>query len=310
MAKRKPQPVAPDEVKSAAEVRKGNDQMSQQLRHLEEEREAMLQPFASELPAETELLMVETKWFLAQASIAFIEVGRRLIVLHERSEHGEWRKMLAELNIGKDTANRSMRVAHKFGNLKSMLHLDPSKLVALLDVPDSELKHIDKKGVLGMSVDAIDAMTVRQLRDKLREARAKTDKGADQLQRADELLREKDAQIKALKIGPKTDTEYMELCSELQTDAVIAVAQLRSLFLQAQTETQQRALIGTIIHVEKNAMLASFGIRAALDPTNADAPADHEAIEHMADGINWHEPSVVEFLKKASADNGEEKPSS
>ena len=306
MAKQKAQPIEPTEVKSAAEAREEMDAKYSALNTLEAERERLLEPFAAELPATTELLMVETKFFLAQGAVATIEIGRRLIVLKEQAAHGEWLDILNELNISQPTASRSMRVAQKFGNLKSMLHLDPTKLIALLDVPDEELKHIDKKGVLGMEVDAIHAMTTRQLRDKLRAERAKTDKGAEQLRRRDEALRDKDAQIKALKVGPRTDLEFMEECSEIQMRLAVEFGRLRAMYVKARSETQHRSLLGTIVHIEKDITLASYEMRENLDPTNEDTPADRQWIEQMEDGVNWHAPHVIEFLSKASGETEKE----
>ena len=294
-------PVHEDVIDQKLE-RDARDANRKSISDLEEKRLRLLEPFQRDLPSDRGALIEETKFFLAQGAIAFIQVGRRLIVLKETTEHSEWYNTLAELDISPRTASNAMRVAHKFGNLDSMYHLTPTKLIALLDVSDEEIENIEKSGtVLGMSVDAIDAMSVRQLREKLRVERHKNAKGEEQLRQRDQQLREKDARIKELQIGPQTDIEFMVRCQDIQQGISIGIAQLRELMKHVKTESQRDALIGTVLNAEKQIMLIAHDTQAALDPTDDDAcDAGRERLTQRPDGINWYDQTVFEFLKKAT----------
>lgn len=302
MARRRAKAVVPDEVKDQAELRAEMDANLQTYEDLGERRLQMLNTIARELPADRDLLVEQTKFYLAQGAVAFIEVGRRLVALKESVEHGDWKNILDELNIGPTTAYNAMRVAQKFSNLNSMLHLTPSKLVALLDVPQKELEQAEKSGtVLGMPVDAVDAMTVRQLREKLREERKRTEKGAEQLRSRDDENRKLKDELREIKVGPKTDLEMMQQLQEIQNRANICVQNLRTLASHVRTEAQRDALIGTVLHVEKSIMLLAHDVQRSLDPTDDDVTdAGRQWLETKPDGIHWFEASVFDFLREAT----------
>ena len=282
--------------------RDARDANSQTYADLQRQHLRLLNPIIEDLPVERHLLIEQAKFYLAQGAISFIELGRRLVALKEGAEHGDWANILDELNISSTMALNAMRVAQKFANLDSMLHLTPSKLVALLDVPLKELEQAEKSGtVLGMSVDAIDAMSVRQLREKLRVERHKNAKGEEQLRQRDQQLREKDARIKELQIGPQTDLEFMTRCQDVQQGISIGIAQLRELMKHVKTESQRDALIGTVLNAEKQIMLVAHDTQAALDPTDEDAcDAGREWLTQKPDGINWYDQTVFEFLRETT----------
>lgn len=113
-------------------------------------------------------------------------MGRDLIMLKERCEHGEFMDDLEQLGIAKSTAQRYMSIAVKFNSPKlqklvSSLNGEKgvfSKLLELSTQGDKDLEElVDGGTVAGLELDDIDRMSAKELRDSLR--KANTDKKAD-----------------------------------------------------------------------------------------------------------------------------------
>jgi len=295
--------VPPPEILDQVEERAKIDSNVQTFAHLQRKHLQDVKPIIAGLPTDRGVLIEQTRFFLAQTGIAFIEVGRRLIALKEITEHGDWLTLLTELNIGLRTARYAMKAAAKFGSVAEMLHLDPSKYIAILDAAgDADIKsEVEEHGtVCGIGIDAIDAMTNRQLREKFKTSRLENAAMKRQMERGAEQLRTRDQQIRDLKIGPKTDLEFMQRCQEIQQSAIPAPAQLRVMIAQVRTHSQAAALIATALYLEKQIVLVSEEIQRTLDATYDGSDAGMAVLESKPDGINWFELSVFAFLEEAT----------
>lgn len=136
------------------------------------------------------------RFYQQRTAEACMQLGVRLALLKQTCAHGDFKPRLELLGIEYGAAKRFMAVASKFskGPTSALLKAanSQSKLIELLVLDDSEVLELDEGGtVLGLTVDDVDRMGVRELRAKLREARA--EKEAD-----DKLMADKNTKIDKL----------------------------------------------------------------------------------------------------------------
>jgi hypothetical protein len=122
------------------------------------------------------------RFYQQRTAEACMELGKRLVLLKETTQHGEFKPRLESLGIEYGAAKRFMGVASKFskGPTSALLKAanSQSKLIELLVLDDTEVLELEEGGtVRGLTVDDVDRMGVRELRANLRESRA--DKVAD-----------------------------------------------------------------------------------------------------------------------------------
>ncbi len=138
----------------------------------------------------------EIRFYQQRSVEAVMELGKRLLILKEMTPHGEFSKRIEMLGISKRTAQRFMSVVLKFSKTTSMSLLEKSgngtKLLELMVLDDDDIEIIDAGGSIGdVSLDAIETMSVRELKKALREAKA--DNAAK-----DQLIQKKDSKINEL----------------------------------------------------------------------------------------------------------------
>lgn len=102
---------------------------------------------------------------MAEATKNYFTVGACLIAIKEKEPHGKFIKAVEQhLGMTRMTANNIMRVTERFSNIKPVLHLEASKLYALLPASDEEVEKITKSCNLHR-------MSKRQIIEKVREVR-------------------------------------------------------------------------------------------------------------------------------------------
>ena len=139
-------------------------------------------------------LAVEIRYYSQQTAQNIIEVGRRLIEAKKQVPHGEWAEWLKEkVNFTQETASRFMRCAERFPNLISISNLNPTQMITLLSLPESETESfIEQKKAEGTPVED---MTVKILRKEIKDWKSK----AEQIEQANATLTEQyNAQAKEL----------------------------------------------------------------------------------------------------------------
>jgi len=126
----------------------------------------------------------------SQAAVSFIDTGRALIKLKEQLPHGEFRSGLEYRGIPKSTANDMMRVARKMSwRSDKFIKLGRAKLYACMELDDDEIDALEDGGsILDITLDDMDRMTTRELKDALKKSRADSDV-------KDRLLQSKNKQI-------------------------------------------------------------------------------------------------------------------
>ena len=136
------------------------------------------------------------RFYQQRTAEACMQLGVRLALLKQTCAHGDFKPRLELLGIEYTAATRFMAVASKFAKVATSQLLKAAnsqgKLIELLVLDDSEVLELEEGGtVLGLTVDDVDRMGVRELRAKLREARE--DKQADE-----KLIADKAAKIDKL----------------------------------------------------------------------------------------------------------------
>jgi len=142
-------------------------------------REGVMAAFGDGLVYDRTRLIHEARFYMAQSAEAMLEAGKRLIVLKENEPHGDFELIVREqLGIPERTARRMMQASFKYlspelqGKAPALVALGKTKLFELISEDDEDLAALADGGtVAGLTLDDIDQMTSRELRDALREAR-------------------------------------------------------------------------------------------------------------------------------------------
>ncbi|EDO5058343.1 DUF3102 domain-containing protein [Escherichia coli] len=208
------------------------DGLNVNLNAMTEHRLEIMQQFGDGLPYERDRIVHETRFYMAQSAEAMLEAGKRLIILKENEPHGEFVEIVrVHLGIEPRIAQKMAQAALKFlspeleSKAKTFSLLGRSKLYELMLEDDEELAQLADGGtVAGLTLDDVDRMSVRELRQSLREARetnaAQQRVLADKNEKIDSLSTklEKKSRIQP----PKPDEEVKKLRAEVTALAVEA----------------------------------------------------------------------------------------
>ena len=271
-----------------------SDGLNVNLNAMTEHRLEIMQQFGDGLPYERDRIVHETRFYMAQSAEAMLEAGKRLIILKENEPHGEFVEIVREhLGIEPRIAQKMAQAALKFlspeleSKAKTFSLLGRSKLYELMLEDDEELAQLADGGtVAGLTLDDVDRMSVRELRQSLREARetnaAQPHVLADKNEKIDSLSTklEKKSRIQP----PKPDEEVKKLRAEVtalavEAESAIAV-RLSSAFetlcaycAENMIDTPRDFMAGLVCQLESTAR----GLRSTFDlpdePTGNAAPS-------------------------------------
>lgn len=133
------------------------------------------------LPYNRERVVQEARFYLAHSAEAMLEAGKRVLLLKENENHGDFLEVVqGELGMDVRLAQKMMQAAAKYltnpaiaSNTKALSYLGKTKLYELMVMDDDTIAEIAAGGTInGLSLDAIDQMTTRELKEALREANA------------------------------------------------------------------------------------------------------------------------------------------
>jgi hypothetical protein len=118
----------------------------------------------------------EIRFYQRRTVEACLELGKRLLILKELTPHGEFESRAELLGISKRMAQKFMSATLKISktNSNSLLKAagTQTKLLELLVLDDGEIEVLENGGsVRGVTLDAIEMMSVSELKKALREAR-------------------------------------------------------------------------------------------------------------------------------------------
>jgi hypothetical protein len=147
------------------------------------ERNELVAKIEGDLPYDRDRVIQETKFFIQRSAESIIEAGKRLLLLKEKEEYGDFTRIVTEdIGIPYATAWRFMNAAlkvDKFPGLTSTLSkMDKvTKIYTLLEAPEEDLKELEDKGVMaGKDIDEISAMSVKEMRALIKSLKTETDK--------------------------------------------------------------------------------------------------------------------------------------
>ncbi|EFL6964763.1 DUF3102 domain-containing protein, partial [Salmonella enterica subsp. enterica serovar Montevideo] len=209
-----------------------SDDLNVSLNTMTQHRMEIMQQFGDGLPYERNRIVHEARFYMDQSAEAMLEAGKRLVILKENEPHGEYVQIVKEqLNLEPRIAQKMAQAALKFlspeltSKAKTFSHLGRSKLYELMLEDDEDLAELADGGtVAGLTLDDVDRMSVRELRQSLREARetnaAQQRVLADKNEKIDSLSTrlEKKSRIQP----PEPDEEVKKLRAEVTALAVEA----------------------------------------------------------------------------------------
>ena len=167
----------PERLEEAGEAAK-------QLAVIQSQQEATVRAVAAQLgyqlPADCtdpDLIQRDIAANMRRSVEACLEVGRGLRVLKEACPHGQFLPRLDVLGLDAGVAQKFMQAATKFANASTSRHLtdaigNQSKLFEMLVLDDEQIEELELTGQTGeLKLDDIATMSVKELRQALREAR-------------------------------------------------------------------------------------------------------------------------------------------
>ena len=271
-----------------------SDDLNVSLNAMTQHRMEIMQQFGDGLPYERDRVVHEARFYMAQSAEAMLEAGKRLIILKENEPHGEFIKILeSELGLAYRTSVRMMQASTKYlspalkPNVPTLAHLGKAKLFELMTEDDEELAELADGGtVAGLTLDDVDRMSVRELRQALREARetnaAQQRVLADKNEKIDSLSTrlEKKSRIQP----PEPDEEVKKLRAEVtalavEAESAIAV-RLSSAFetlcaycAETMIDTPRDFMAGLVCQLESTARSLRSTFDLPDEPTGNAAPS-------------------------------------
>lgn len=206
----------------------------------------------------------ETRFFMAQSAEAMLEAGKRLILLKEHEPHGEFVEIAEnQLNLELRSAERMMKAALKYMSPKlaskstALSTLGKTKLFELMSQDDEALAALTEGGtVAGLSLDAIDRMTTRELRAALRAAN-------EEKEAKDRLLAEKNTRLDELQSRPLASRTWDDTAKALieESDALFVILQEQLARLMVVQQAMMTAEFGEAADVDRGlrACAIAFG---------------------------------------------------
>lgn len=211
---------------------------------------AIAQRFGDGAPYERERVVSQARFFMATSAEAMLEAGKCLIQLKENEPHGEFLEIIEErLAISKRTAQVMMQAAARYlapalqskAQAPALLSLGKTKLIDLLAEPDDAVAALADGGtVAGMDLEDIQAMSSRELRAALKEARR-------DLTAKDKVIDKKNAKIDAAaeaeekRLNGSMDEREQAQLDELRTASTKCEAALLALVASVDAATANAA---------------------------------------------------------------------
>ena len=194
-----PQTIGPEIVTETPEdIAKQEAAMREQDELNAKETAIIDAEFGDNLPYEIDRIVNESRFFYQQLQVNAIELGKRLLLLKQHEKHGDFHSALEQIGIEIRPAQKLMQLTRTFGKavMKPLQQLSKTKLLELMVEPDETLEDLANGGELyGHTLDDIDVMTAKELRETLRQERKARKDDAEATERQ---LQDKDKKINEL----------------------------------------------------------------------------------------------------------------
>lgn len=253
--------------------------------------------YGDNLPYDRTRITNETKFYMAQSAEAMLEAGKRLVLLKEHEEHGNFTKILdQELGLPVRTAQAMMQASVKYLSLgetkaQTFAHLGKSKLLALMSQDDEELEALTEGGtVAGLTLDEMDKMSVRDLKKALKEAKADQDAVRKVSADKDKKINELSEKLEKSEAKSKKEVEALKL-SETETDRLIKSHKLTLANISSTIGSELTKFQQLIAESEAQHLPESFFNEAGLNASNL-----HELLLAVMEGLptDLHNPGDLD----------------
>ena len=226
--------MAPAEKVGPDFIGKTPEEDSQQLEELRVRQNALVEQFGDGLPWHPDHYEAAIRGELRRGCESFLRAGRYLMVARECAAHGEWGGMLDRLGMEPRQAHRMMEAARRVASLPNRSTStdliaavkSESKLIELLSLPEDQFKELAEVGETGdLALDDIVTMSVRELRQQVREARADIEAKNQRIsQLSENLNKEHEKTAKAQRKWKQATPDEQQLMLEhAVTDAEAAI---------------------------------------------------------------------------------------
>ncbi|QGL88306.1 hypothetical protein FEO91_08320 [Stenotrophomonas maltophilia] len=178
-----------------------------QMEEMRNRQLALVQQFGEGLPWHPDHYENAIRSELRRGFDAFLRAGSYLVVARECSAHGEWMGMLERLGMEPRQAQRMMEAARRVSSLPNAsapTHLlaaakNTTKLIELLSLPEDQFAELATTGeTADLTLDDVERMTFRELREAVRNARADIEAKDQRISKlSDDLNREHEKTTKA-----------------------------------------------------------------------------------------------------------------
>lgn len=177
------------------------------------------------------------------------EYGAALLMLREATLHGDWTERCERLGISHSSAHRYMSIAARFKDsdaARALQALGMGKMLELAALDDGEIDAFTKgETVRGLTFDAVDSMSLKELRKKVRSQDGDIETKDRQIADKDRKINELDRKLNARKVVAYTDwpEAFKGLIAQAQQakrellNAVDALAVIRQDAMQVQAES-------------------------------------------------------------------------
>jgi hypothetical protein len=145
------------------------------------ERQTLTRQLEGDLPYDRALYINEVRYLMKHTAETIIEIGKRLLIIQEHEGYGNFGSLVEEeLNMSRRTAYRFMNCAtkaEKFPRIDLRQIGTSSKVYALLEAPEEELKKFEQLGLFaGKDMDELETMSVKELRALVKDLRDNKEK--------------------------------------------------------------------------------------------------------------------------------------
>jgi hypothetical protein len=188
------------------------------------------------MPYDIERMENEIRFWQDQAGQSLLEMGKRLIRIKAHEGHGKFLESLIRLGMAERSARYAMAAAVRFSNRPALADLGVSKMKALTVLDEDEIQELEKGGkVRGMTLDDIDRMSTRELRENFRKEKEKLKKEKD--------ARKRDREVQEEAIAQR-DAKINEMEQQLRYRQPPAKEQIAKAALDGMTRDYTYALAG------------------------------------------------------------------
>jgi len=132
--------------------------------------------YAVDMPYDYERFIARGRELVVETGLRLVELGLLLIHVREREEHGRFTDALGRIGVAPRFAQRAMQAAVKLKDRPNLQKLGVTKALELLAEDGDTLVELERGGtVANLTLDEIDQMSVREVREALRRERQERD---------------------------------------------------------------------------------------------------------------------------------------